>query len=435
MAEEAKRANKLKSTRYGGELVNQFWEGVFSAHDEGKLVCAYDGTSINPMVQAMDMAWMHGEAISALLAGRHQEKPPQAASEQRGYNRELCSYARTHIGCALFTERGMMPEGMDPRSIARRVPRPDMIVSAYAACSTGQQWDEYVWRLFGRNLPRYNVNIPFLWDGKGSGYLSGPDYKAAVKYTVEQLRGFATFLEEVSGRPYNWDKLSEIISYIKQAGQLRMDAINLCRAKPAPASFFDWVVSIAPVNFIKAGPEIVKYFEGVKAEIEGRLARGESAVPNEKYRLYWHGIMNWNKIGWLADKFAAMDACLIAGAYTHSVFWAQPETIDPENPLEAIAVNALACPNNLATSILADLTTQTCRDFSLDGIVLHASRTCRAWTTQQLVVADRVTRSLGIPSAMFEGDVTDESFYQDAIVSSRVEAMLEAIEARRRRVS
>jgi hypothetical protein len=32
---------------------------------------------------------------------------------------------------------------------------------------------------------------------------------------------------------------------------------------------------------------------------------------------------------------------------------------------------------------------------------------------------------------MFEGDVTDESFYKDELLNSRVEAMLESIDARR----
>lgn len=33
---------------------------------------------------------------------------------------------------------------------------------------------------------------------------------------------------------------------------------------------------------------------------------------------------------------------------------------------------------------------------------------------------------------MFEGDVTDESFYKGELLNSRVEAMLESIDARRK---
>jgi benzoyl-CoA reductase subunit B len=72
-----------------------------------------------------------------------------------------------------------------------------------------------------------------------------------------------------------------------------------------------------------------------------------------------------------------------------------------------------------------------CRKFKVDGMVIHASRTCRAFTNPQFMIADTAHKQLGIPTSMFEGDVTDESFYKDELLNSRVEAMLEAIEHRR----
>ncbi len=78
-------------------------------------------------------------------------------------------------------------------------------------------------------------------------------------------------------------------------------------------------------------------------------------------------------------------------------------------------------------SAAADL----CSKYEVDGMVIHASRTCRAFTNPQFMIADAATKRLGIPTSMFEGDVTDDSFYKDELVNSRVEAMLEAIDARR----
>jgi benzoyl-CoA reductase subunit B len=67
------------------------------------------------------------------------------------------------------------------------------------------------------------------------------------------------------------------------------------------------------VNFLPGDANLVAYFEGVKAEIEQRAAQGVGAVKDEKYRLFFDGMMNWNKVGWLADKFAAVNACVVAG--------------------------------------------------------------------------------------------------------------------------
>ena len=63
-----KKANKLASTKLGGKLVNDYWEMVFRAREEGKLVCWYEGSAINPFLQAADICWVHGEAYSAMLA-------------------------------------------------------------------------------------------------------------------------------------------------------------------------------------------------------------------------------------------------------------------------------------------------------------------------------------------------------------------------------
>ena len=48
-----------------------------------------------------------------------------------------------------------------------------------------------------------------------------------------------------------------------------------------------------------------------------------------------------------------------------------------------------------------------------------------------LLIAEAVQKRLGIQTSMFEGDVPDESFYKDELLNSRVEAMLETIDARR----
>lgn len=96
-----------------------------------------------------------------------------------------------------------------------------------------------------------------------------------------------------------------------------------------------------------------------------------------------------------------------------------------------MAQNYLVCPINLSAPFLIEKTVGFCRKYEIDGVVLHSSRTCRAFTNPQYLLAEATTTQLGIPSTMFEGDVTDESFYKDELLNSRVETMLEAIDSRR----
>ena len=431
-------ANKLKSTRIAGKMVNEYWEMVWRAKEEGKLICWYEGSAINPFLEAADICWVHGEAYSAMLAARHQEGPAQAAAEARGYMKELCSYARTHLGCAVSNQRNRndadtgVSNAPDDNDLASKLPAPDMIISAYAYCSTGQQWDEMTSRLFGKKIPIFNVSIPWIWGAKkDSGYLKGKEWDETSAYVARQLNDMVKFIEERTGKPYPWDRLREMMGYVKRASELRLEAMDMCIATPAPASFFDWVVSIAPINNLPVGPQIVDYFQTVRDEVAARVAAGEGAIRKERYRLFFDGIMNWTKVGWLAEKFAKYDAAVIAGRYTHMAFWQEPKLINPQDPVLGMAQNYLICPNNHSAPILIDLIMDLCSKYEVDGMVIHASRTCRAFTNPQFMIAEAATKRLGIPTSMFEGDVTDDSFYKDELVNSRVEAMLEAIDARR----
>lgn len=426
-----KRANRLQATKQGGKLVNDYWEGLFRAKEEGKKVVWYNGTYIPPFFHAHDLAWVHGEAWSAYLAAKHLEGDAQQAGEDKGFDRELCSYARTHIGQALI-EKGKVADGTIPASDPRaddikKLPLPDMIINAYPYCSSGQQWDDLMYRMHGKKVPIFNVNVPLLWGGKpDASYLYGQEWEEKSDYVSMQLVEMTKFLEEHTGRKYEWDRLSEVMGYIKKAAQLRLEAMDLCQARPAPASFFDWIVSIAHVNFLPGEQALVDYFQSLKDEIQGRIARGEGAVPNEKYRLFFDGMMNWNKVGWLADKFAAVDATVVAGRYTHMSFWQEPELIDLSNPVRGMAQNYLICPNNHGAPIMINEIEKVCDKFDIDGVVCHASRTCRGMTNQQFLITESAVKH-NRQAIFFEGDVADESFYKDELLNTRLEAMIEAM--------
>jgi benzoyl-CoA reductase/2-hydroxyglutaryl-CoA dehydratase subunit BcrC/BadD/HgdB len=436
------RTNRLSVTRAGGRLVTDYWEDLFTAREQGKQIVWYNGGALNPIFQAAGLAWCHGEAFAARLAAQQLEGPAQLAGAEYGYNAELCSYSRTHLGCAVLTVQG--EEGAqsgvvgvhDQETLAAKLPRPDFFVNNYAGCSTGQQWDEISYRIFGKQLPIFNISHPFLAGNKpDAGYLVGEEWDNASRYVADQLRELITWLEERTGRPFDWDALAESMTHIKRAAELRREGLDLCKAKPAPATFWDWISCIAPINFLPGDQALVDYFQDVKDEIQDRLDQGVPAVRDERYRLYFDGIMNWNKLGFLSRTFAAHGAAVLAGRYTHNAFWQEPELLDPSDPLLGMAQHYLLCPTNHGTKTLDYLTLRDCEDYAVDGIVFHSTRTCRAFTGPQRLLAKSAQDKLGIPSIFFEGDVADASFYKEEILESRLVAMLEGIDMRRDRAS
>lgn len=432
-------SNRLSSTKSGGKLVKDYWDRLFTARERGATVVWYNGAALNPIFQAAGIEWCHGEAFGARLAAMHLEDPAQKMGEEYGYINELCSYARTTLGCILLTqqaaaraETGALSGGPNQETLASRLPAPDFFVNAYAGCSTGQQWDEISYRVFNKVLPLFKVSYPLLWGNKpDAGYLRGQEWEDASRYVANQIHKLIEFLEVQTGRKFDWDALRESMHYIKRAAQLRLDAMALCRTKPAPATYWDWIASIAPINFLPGNQALVDYFAGVKAEIERRLQDGVAALPNERYRLAFDGIMNWNKVGWLANKFAQNNAAVMVGRYTHNSFWQEPQLIDEDDPILGMAKHYLLCPFNHSAKVLGELLLKECENYAIDGVVFHATRTCRSASNGQMVMAQMAQRA-GIQTMFFEGDVADAAFYKDALLESRLEAMLETIDLRRR---
>jgi benzoyl-CoA reductase/2-hydroxyglutaryl-CoA dehydratase subunit BcrC/BadD/HgdB len=438
------KSNRLSITRAGGQLITDYWEDLFTAREAGKQIVWYNGGALNPIFQAAGLAWCHGEAFAARLAAQRLEGPAQLAGAEYGYNAELCSYSRTHLGCSILSLQGTLAGAdgeqtgvvglADAETLAAKLPTPDFFVNNYAGCSTGQQWDGISYRVFGKKLPIFNISHPFLWGNKpDAGYLAGEEWAEASAFVAAQLRELISFLEHQTGRRFDYDLLSESMTHIKRAAELRREGLDLCKAKPAPATFWDWIACVAPINFLPGNQALVDYFAGVRDEIAGRIDRGVSGVRNERYRLYFDGIMNWNKLGFLARKFAEHDAAVLAGRYIHNAFWQEPHLIDTSDPLLGMAQHYLLCPTNHGTKTLDYLTIRDCEAYDVDGIVFHSTRTCRAFTGPQRLLAKSAQEKLGIPSIFFEGDVADASFYKEEILESRLVAMLEAIDVRRQR--
>ena len=94
-----KKPNILKSGKLVNKMVNDYWEDLIHAADNGKLVGYTTGLPIGPFLDAQNMAWIHGEGYGARVASRHEEIAPQLIAERKGFDREVCSYARTQMGC------------------------------------------------------------------------------------------------------------------------------------------------------------------------------------------------------------------------------------------------------------------------------------------------------------------------------------------------
>ena len=420
METTVKKANKLNSASLIGQMMAVSFADIKRQAAEGKKVVWANGLPVYILARAADLPVLHAEGFIAGLAARRREKPLQDAAEAFGFSPDACSYARSFLGAARIA-KGDFPLDSSVNQDAVVMPKPDLYVNSAGGCGTGRLWGESMAVLC--DIPVFHFEPRFLLDES--------DLEPSVADFVRQEQEFIALLEKVTGQPYNWNRLKDMLVEVRRAVTLREEVMKLCRNIPAPATFFDWATSIGAVAHLIGLPGTAGLLEKMKEEVEQRIAQGIGAVLNEKYRLYWDGILTWGNIGLLANKFAALDACVVAGAYTHLVWWPRPDLIDPERPLESVAYNCCDVllyydyPHRI--KVLSDL----CEYYSIDGLVMSETQTCRAFNAHSFAIMDGLARRLGIPAVTIGGDHVDARFYSDAQVDTRLQALLETIEARR----
>jgi len=421
MVTQQKKANKLASASLIGKMMLASFEDIKRQAAEGKKVVWANGLPVYVLARAADLPVLHAEGLIAGLAARKQEKPLQDAAEAFGMLPDACSYARSFLGAARIAKGDFKLDASVNRE-AVTMPKPDLYVNSAGGCGTGRVWGESMAVYLG--IPVYHFEPKFIWDES--------DLKSSVADFVEQEREFIQLLEKVTGKPYNWNRLKELLVEVKKAVTLRAEVMKLCRNVPSPASFFDWATSIGIVAHLIGLPGTGDLLTQMKKEVEERIVKGTGAVPVEKYRLYWDGILTWSNIGGLANKFAALDACVVVSTYTNLVWWPRPDMIDPEKPLESIAYNCcdIVLLRNYPYRIKA--LSELCHEFSIDGMVLSETQTCRAFNGHHFMLMDGLARKLGIPAVTINGDSCDPRFYSDAQVDTRLQALLETIDARKK---
>ncbi|MCX6007041.1 MAG: 2-hydroxyacyl-CoA dehydratase family protein [Chloroflexi bacterium] len=420
MGTEVKKANKLVSSAMIGKMMLDSFDDIRQGAKEGKKTVWAWGLPVYVLARAAGLQVLHAEGFIVGLAARKKEKPVQDATESMGFSTDACSYARSFLGLARIACGDYKPNVENPYAVT--MPKPDIYCASGGGCGTARLWGEAMEKMC--KIPGFHFEPRVIWEGS--------DLESAVADFVNQEKEFIALLERETGKPYDWNRLSELLIEVKSAISLRHEVMKACHHIPSPGSFFDWAASIGVAGHLIGLPGSTELLKDMKKEIDERIELGISAVPNERYRLYWEGVITWNKIGWLADEFASLDACVIGSTYTNLLWWPRPDKIDPEKPLESIAYNCVDIPVRHGMEYTVDYIAKACQEYSIDGMVVSETQTCRGFNSHTLGVMNGVTKKLNIPGVIIGGDPCDGRFFSEAQTDTRLRALLETIDARRK---
>ena len=335
-------------------------------------------------------------------------------AEAEGYCADLCSYFRVDLGQSI-THKSPVP-GI-PLLAEPGLPKPDFLLCCNNICGTVLKWYEVQARRYG--VPLIFLDTPYHYDGP---------LDHLVDYVARQFQEIIPELEAASGRRWREKRFLETARLANEAIRLWAQVLETGKHRPAPMTCFDAFFFMAPIVTLRGTREILPFYRDLLAELEGRMARGEGAVPEEKLRLLWDNLPVWFRVRRLSRLLADHGAVLVGDTYTRA--WADND-IDPQAPYESMARAYAGVFLNRNLAYKVENLCRMIEAYRADGFIMHSNRSCKPYSFGQLDIKEEVTRRTGVPGLLIEGDMTDPKSYSDEQVENRILAYLELLESRR----
>ena len=227
-------------------------------------------TSVGPaeLLHAMGFLVYYPENHGALLAATRMATDFIPVANSVGYSPEICSYLTSDVGAYL--------KGATPLTKAyglEAVPKADVLVYNTNQCRDVQDWFAFYAR---------------EWNAPLVGIHTHRDIRSVEEYhirdLVEQMKAMIPTLEEVSGNRFDIDRLREVVRLSKECTLMWRKVLECGANIPAPLTFFDTSIHMAPAVVLRGLPDAVAYYELLLKELSERIESGVAAVPGERHR-------------------------------------------------------------------------------------------------------------------------------------------------------
>jgi benzoyl-CoA reductase subunit B len=407
------------------EMIARNYEAITSKHETGRKVSStFVPGNLNELLMCFDIVNNLPE-INAIQAGMRKASGGYIMeAEKSGHSEDVCTYVKADIG--QMSKGNIAPNG-------KPYPDPDVLMLSYTGCYTFMKWFELLREQY--KCPTLMLHVPYEGDGHST--------KNMRDYIVKQLKEVVIpGLEQVSGVKFDIDRLR---GYLKNSAKAEDDLVwclEQGKHKPSPIdAYFGGVYYIGPIFTAFRGTEdAVKYYEMLRAEVQGRIDRKEGPLTPEgttfndqKYRLVVEGPPNWTHFREFWKMFYDEGAVVVASSYTKvGGMYDLGFRHDPDNPLESLADYCLGCYTNRNLPTRVDILAKYVEEYEADGLLINSIKSCNSFSAGQLMIMKEVERRTGKPGAFIETDLVDPRYFSAANVKNRLESYFQMIEQKRR---
>lgn len=412
------------------ELRANYYKEIAEAKEKGRILTTGSVHSFRTVLAGLgDFVHLGGEPYGASAAVDPNFAVECAeAVESRGYARDLCSYMRNYWGSMFINKY----------AFGGKFPKADFIFQSQI-CESQGKWYQVVKEFEG--IPFYCVDFPMTPTGGGE--------QAKEDYVVGQLHEGIKWMEKVTGRTYDDEKLIEGVNNECRTTSLWGEICLLNQAIPAPLDQKTMISLHVNSILMRHKPEVVKFYEILKAEVEERVKKGIAALPTERLRLSFEGMPVWFFLDFFRhlEKYGAV--CVMSN-YIIYLAGTLAETEDgtfvrrqtpwekgkaPRNREEALRTLTRWVRDPLTWFPMifsmpqdkrSDAGVRLVKQWHIKGVVMHLNRGCEG-----VAIGMKENRlaliNAGIPITVFEGNAGDRREFDEGQTVKRLETFMESM--------
>jgi benzoyl-CoA reductase/2-hydroxyglutaryl-CoA dehydratase subunit BcrC/BadD/HgdB len=378
------------SARYSGAMAD-----FFLAAFEGARPVVYTSFYSFPMeiLAACGVAPFDFEMGSSILGFLDSSGDLPAEAEARGFSTDLCSVHRASLGAYL---RGHFP-------------KPDLLVTTSFYCGGKAKTNEILSGMSG--VPAYLLAVPQEVS------------RESVNYVQKQLREVADRVADLTGTPFDEDRLKEVVGHSNRAREAQLDLLSLLANRPAPwggdqlfnYSFFSHMYDGLPV--------LADIHNGYAAKLRERIGSGK--LRAERHRVFWYA---WAPVyrNTIFDTLKKHEVS-VPVCETFLVHW---DEIDEQHPFEGLALKCLTNPFIGRVQRRIDLLNGAVERFGIDGAILLATPACRHSKGNGAIMKEALG-ARGLPLLVLDVDMADPRVYAEEQTRTRIEGFIEMLDSRK----
>ncbi len=397
------QAPRLESTRKLKELVRAYYTDLEAAGERAQTVAACSTLAPVEILRALDIAPYFPEHHAVVISAKHQSSRYLARAGAEGFSQFASSGMRVDIGALL--------QRSSPFSAAYGIdgpPRPGLAVFCTNNSHEFRRWFEFYGGHY--DVPVLGFSPPPAAEANGSS--AGVDL---VRHLIEELEG-------ETGRRLDVARLSEIVALSAEAAGLWSRILDLAQATPAPFTFFDSLVHVAPIALLRGTPEAVSYYRLLADELEQRVHDGVGALEHEQYRFYWDGPPVWCAMRALSGMFATRGVAIVGSTYASTFAL---DGLDANDPVASTATAYANVFGNRSDAVNEVWLASRFSAYGVDAVVYHDCRTSPEAGHVRYGVPMRVGRSSGVPGYVLEADAHDPRLFSAERLERQLDEFIE----------